>query len=110
MVSSPTRSAEELQELLDELGVVPVASLAHTLSYGCENVPLRGVNGHWFLPTGGHGFSPRTVTRTPRGRSRDSSCCSVCEWFHPLAGGGVGESDGFAVGDDEVGVVHQAVN
>ena len=34
MVSAPTRSARALQELLDELGVVPVASLEHTLSYG----------------------------------------------------------------------------
>ena len=71
------------------------------------------VSPHWrprVFPADGRGFSPRTVMRFPRGRSWDSPRRSVCEWFHPLAGGGVGESDGFAVGDDEVGVVHQPVD
>ena len=32
------------------------------------------------------------------------------QWDHPLAGGGFGESEGGALGDDDVGVVQESVH
>ena len=32
---------------------------------------LTAVNGHWFLPAGGHEISPAVATRFPQGRPRE---------------------------------------
>ena len=45
---------------------------------------LAVVNGHQKFPTGGHEYSPRTATRTPRGRPR-CGLGSLVERLHPLA-------------------------
>ena len=53
------------------------------------------------LPRDGHGNSPRTATISPR--------LSV-EGHHPLAGERVCQAHRLAVGDDDVGVVHEPVD
>ena len=54
------------------------------------------------LPAGGQQNCPFVANRTARG--------SVGQWHHPLAGGGLGEADAVAGGEDDVGVVQQPVD
>ena len=54
------------------------------------------------LPAGGQQNCPFVANRTARG--------SVGQWRHPLAGGGLGEADAVAGGEDDVGVVQEPVD
>ena len=71
---------------------------------------LTVVNGYWFLPVGGRGFSPRMARRipwVPRGRPWFSPEMfgGLVEGLDSFAGGGLGEADGVAAGHHDVGVV-----
>ena len=48
-------------------------------------------------------MSPWMVRLVPQGRPRDSPRSG--EWLDPLSVGGVGEAEGVAGGDEDVGVV-----
>jgi hypothetical protein len=60
------------------------------------------------VPADGHWVSPGTATGTPRGRP--VSPWGLGQGHHSFAGEGVGEADGFAVSDYDVGVVHEPVD
>ena len=61
------------------------------------------------VEAGGHQKSRLTPTGHPGGRSREFLCWLV-QWDHSLAGEGLGQAVGFAVGLHEVGVVHEPVD
>ena len=54
------------------------------------------------LPSRGQQNCPFVANRFARG--------SVGQWRHPLAGGGLGEADAVAGGEDDVGVVQEPVD
>jgi hypothetical protein len=72
----------DIQDWIGELAEEGYAPATIQLAYGLvsmafnaaaddaliQRTPCSGVNGHWFLPIGGHGFSPRTATGSPRVR------------------------------------------
>src|SRR5690349_12023445 len=78
---------------------------------------------HWwpsFLPTGGHLFSPRVATKLPTGQgcwgwrprsSPPAASSGLGQRFDSFPGGGLGEPVAVsAVGDEDVGVVHEPVD
>jgi ChaB len=94
-------------------GVDAYATKAHLMDLA-RRLEVKGrVNGHWFLPVGGRGFSPRMAIRIPRGGPWLSP--GVVRWrsvegLDSFAGGRLGEADGVAAGHDDVGVVQEPVN
>lgn len=78
--------------------------------------PREGVNGHEGFPVGGQVVSPGAVGCCPRGRPWGFPMGgrvfprSFGQGLHPLSVECVFESDRFALGDDDVGVVEEPVN
>src|SRR6266542_6383859 len=75
------------------------------------------VNGHRDLPAGGQWISPVVARVVPRWRpcwlpvrGHGSAHLRSGEGLHPLPGGGFGEAERVALGDDEVGVMQEPVD
>jgi len=70
------------------------------------------VNGHWFLPTGGHLNSPGMAIGLPRyGHGIPHPALgSLGQGLHSLPAGGVLKTDRFPRGLDHMGVVKQAID
>ena len=79
-----------------------------------REIPANGpssqiVNGHWEIRVGGLSFSGLAATSFPGWwqPALPGGARLGLQWDHPLAGEGLGEPVGVALGHDEVGVMQQ---
>ena len=102
--------------------MVALRFFSGTLKQGAPwkaELPARTSNGRISRLSTVIEISPLAAMGFPRERSREFLGDGhgvprlgglVGQGLDPLAAGGVGEADGLAVGDDEVGVVHEPVD
>jgi hypothetical protein len=102
-----TQLRASIRKVLAALAGTELAVKARSVLCRDDDYAGPGVNGHWFVPVGGRGFSPRMAMGIPRGRScfPRGMCGGLVEGLDSFAGCGLGEADAVAAGDDDVGVV-----
>ncbi len=106
--AEPHSTAQRLRPSWNVAPTRPVPSLLLHCGGRCQRSAGSPHWRPWVVPMCGHRFSPWAAIFLPRGGQVVPRL--VGQWRHPLSAEGVGESDAFAVGDDDVGVVQEPVD